>query len=401
MQSNRVVKILISVLVVVFVFHQLYSSVFKPIVTESAEFYEYSDGLDISGIIIRNEKIVKSDTNGVLHFVATNGSRVAKKGVIAQIYDNANASITVTQIETIKSQIADIEELQSYNDQKAADLDLINNRVITSINSLIYNTSHGNYSDISSFEKDYLISINRRQMITGEQTDFSEQLNSLKGQLAELNKKLPKQSGSVTAEESGYFISSIDGYENVLSSKNLDKITPEYLKSLKTQEKDKNAIGKIVSDYEWYIAAKVSINDSLKYKVGDVLRVATALKSCPELKVKVKQINLSDKNDSAVVIFSCQQMNSELASMRTGAMTVINSTYSGLKLPKKALRVVDSKTGVYVLSGITLHFIPVNVIYSTDDFIICEQQTSTETVLRLYDEVVVKGKNLYDGKIIG
>ena len=44
---------------------------------------------------------------------------------------------------------------------------------------------------------------------------------------------------------------------------------------------------------------------------------------------------------------------------------------------------------------------PVNVIYSTEDFIICEQKRSEDTVLRLYDEVVVKGKGLYDGKIVG
>ncbi|MBR4073160.1 MAG: hypothetical protein IKK24_04365, partial [Clostridia bacterium] len=133
MQTNRVVKFLVAALVLVFVFHQLYSSVFKPIVTESAEFYEHSDGLDISGIIIRNEKIVTSKAKGVLHFVATDGSRVAKKGTIAKIYSSEDASITVTHIENLKSQIADIEELQSYNDQKAADLDLINDKVNTSI----------------------------------------------------------------------------------------------------------------------------------------------------------------------------------------------------------------------------------------------------------------------------
>ena len=57
-------------------------------------------------------------------------------------------------------------------------------------------------------------------------------------------------------------------------------------------------------------------------------------------------------------------------------------------------------TGVYTVSGMRLKFVPVNVLYSTEDFIICEQQVSEKTVLRLYDEVVVKGKGLYDGKVI-
>ena len=87
--------------------------------------------------------------------------------------------------------------------------------------------------------------------------------------------------------------------------------------------------------------------------------------------------------------------------MRRGPVTVVNKVYSGLKLSKKDLRVVDGVTGVYTVSGMRLKFVPVNVLYSTEDFIICEQQVSEKTVLRLYDEVVTKGKGLYDGKVIG
>jgi hypothetical protein len=47
-----------------------------------------------------------------------------------------------------------------------------------------------------------------------------------------------------------------------------------------------------------------------------------------------------------------------------------------------------------------IKFVEVNVVYRTDEYIICEQKDSNEQVLRLYDDVVVKGKRLYDGKII-
>ena len=81
-------------------------------------------------------------------------------------------------------------------------------------------------------------------------------------------------------------------------------------------------------------------------------------------------------------------------------MTVVSAEYSGLRVPKSALRVIDSKTGVYVVTGMQIKFVTVNVIYSDNSYIVCEQQTSTDTVLRLYDDVVVKGRNLYDGKIV-
>ena len=94
-------------------------------------------------------------------------------------------------------------------------------------------------------------------------------------------------------------------------------------------------------------------------------------------------------------------MSSALATMRTGAMTIVSGSFKGLKVPRKALRVVDNTTGVYILSGMELKFIPVNVLYNDGEQIICVLENKTSGVLKLYDEVVVKGRNLYDGKIVG
>ena len=187
----------------------------------------------------------------------------------------------------------------------------------------------------------------------------------------------------------------------MLKCDDLDSITPEFLNGIKAQTVEDGVVGKLVSDYEWYIAASIPVNDSLSYKEGDELTVYTSVKSFPKLPVTVKKINISSDSSSAAVIFACNDMNSELASMRTGPMTVVKKEYSGLKIPKSALRVVNSKRGVYVLTCMQVKFVEVNVIYSDDDYMICEKQTEDEKVLRLYDEVIVKGKNLYDGKIVG
>lgn len=401
MRGNNVIRFVLVAIVAVFLFHQLYSSFYKPITTETARYYTVSDGIDITGIIIRNETVVESSSQGVHHFVASDGERVSKDGLIAGIYDSQSASLTVTEIETIKKRIADIEDIQKYNNLEATDLDLINSKVKSALNEFISNCSAGNFSESAESSDELLSMINRRQMVTGEATDFSAQLNSLNARLAELNASLPNQIGSVTAAQSGYFISSVDGYENVLVCNNLEEITPEFLNNLQTEDSSSSAIGKIVSDYEWYIAAKVDINESLKYKSGDKLKISTSVKESPELDVEVKTVNMSEEGTDAVIIFSCNKMNSALATVRTGPMKVINAEYEGLKVSKSALRVLDGQTGVYVVSGMQLKFIPVNVLYSNDSFIICEQQKSEDTVLRLYDEVVVKGKKLYDGKIVG
>ena len=401
MRGTTVLKGFVILLAAVFAVHQFISSVYSPVKTETAVFYSASDGLNITGLIIRSETLVTSSGSGVMHFVLEDGSRVAKDGVIANIYDSESASITLSKIDSVNTKIEDIEEMLSYNDLEAADLDMINARATQSLNNLIVSSASGNYGDLPELSDELLSALNRRQVAMGETTDFSAQLEQLKAEKNELSASLPAAKGTVKAAMSGYFVSKADGYETVLTCGNPESITPEFMSSVSAAELPDGVIGKIVSDYEWYIAAEISINESLKYKEGDSLTIYTSVKSYPKLPVTVKKINISESSSSAVVVFSCNEMNSELATMRSGPMTVVTKEYDGLRVPSAALRVVDSKRGVYVLTGMQVKFVEVNVLYKDDSYMICEKQTSDESVLRLYDEVIVKGKNLYDGKIVG
>lgn len=398
MKGSSVLKAFVVLLAVVFIINQIISSVYKPVKTESAVFYTVSDGLNITGIIIRNEFLVEYTGNGVMHYVTPDGHRVAKQGVIANVYDTAAASIMVSEIEEITNKISDLQDILSFNDIEAVNLDLIKQKVEEKTNEFIVATANGDYSKVDEKAYQLLASINRMQSALGTNTDFSVQLTALNARLTELNASLPQVKGQITAAESGYFVSKTDGFETVFSGNALDEITPEHLNSATPKENGSNVIGKIVSDYEWYIATNVSINQSLNYKVGDTLKLLTSVQSSPELTVTVKQINISENGSEAVVVFSCNEMNSELATMRSGPMTVVKAEYSGLRVSKSALRVVDGERGVYVLSGMQINFVPVEILYSNDSIIICKKNNDSR--LKLYDRVVVKGRNLYDGKIV-
>ncbi len=400
MKGTTIIRGFVVFLVAVFVIHQAVSAIYSPIKTENAVFYTATEGINITGLIIRNETLVTNDNNGVLHFVVEDGGRVSKDGVIANIYDNESSSITLSRINTLNSKIEDIEDILSYNDVDAVNLDLINSRFQEKTNNAVLAASTFDYSGMSGASEELLSVMNRKQAALGEPLDLSAQLESLKAELGQLSANLPQSKASVMAFKSGYFVSKTDGYEQVFSDLKTDDITSEFLKEAKAIENEKNVIGKIVSDYEWYIVTEISVDESLKFKEGEELTLETSLISSPKLPVRVKQINISETTEKAVVIFSCNQMNSELAVMRSAPMTVIKAQYSGLKIPKKSLRVVDSVRGVYVESGMQVKFVPINIVYTADTYIICEKQSENGNVLKLYDRVIVKGKNLYDGKII-
>ena len=403
----------ILIILVLFVAYQLYAVLYNPVSTEVVNKSTTINGLDISAIIIREEQLVKTNTENSLHFEVEDSERVAKNGVIANIYASSEQSLAASELVEVQKEIADIEEIQKYNDLKAVDMSLLNKKIYDSLNNISFTVGTGRFYGISDCENELLTLLNRKQLATGKTVDFSAKLNSLKSRLDALTAKVGKPISSVRAEKSGYFVSTTDGYEGVLTPDIIADLTPEFLDNLKPQKtEDKTVVGKLVSNYTWYIAATVSINDSLQFKVGDSYEIKTSLKSNPTIKTVVERINISPNEDRAVLVFYCQEMSGELSSIRSGAFTVVKDTYTGIRVNSKALRIVNktvtdengntaekSLTGVYVLNGMTANFVPVEIIYSAQGYALCKI-SEENGALRIYDEIIVKGKNMYDGKII-
>lgn len=413
MKKSKLILGVTGAVLLVFLIYQLYAVFYNPVTTEIVTAADAVDGIKITGIIIRNEEIIKSDTSAAMHFEINDNERVAAGGVIANLYGSSAQSVAAAELKNIDKEINNIEQIHKYNDLNAVDIGTLNAKIYDEFNIIASITATGKFSSLQSNKEEMLALMNRRKLATGQEVDFSAQLSALKTKRDALLSRVGQPIGVLKTEKSGYFVSATDGYENILAPDKLDSITPEFLDDMKPENAgDDKTVGKLVSDYTMYIAASVSINDSLSFKVGDKLVINTSLKSNPELDVEVHDINVSHASDRAVIIFSCQEMSGELSSMRTDTMTVVKKKYSGLKVGSKALRVSTQTvtnadgtqsektvTGVYIVNGVTAEFVPVNIIYTYDNYALCEI-ISEDGNLRLYDEVIVKGKNIYEGKII-
>ena len=84
-------------------------------------------------------------------------------------------------------------------------------------------------------------------------------------------------------------------------------------------------------------------------------------------------------------------------------------SYTGLRIPARALR-ADQETGqlgVYRLSGTQAEWVPVELVYSGSDYYLIRSEHEGELSqlgqakeLRPGDQVLVRGKDIYDGKVI-
>ena len=385
--------------VVFYLFMQVYSVFINPVTTDTVYSYSTYSGFSGTGYIVRNETIVTSNTGGSLSFTVGDGGRVAKGGTVAVVYENGQDADRQLKIDRLDEQIKTLETVQGYNDVNAADVPTLSNKIHSALMSVIESTQNGSVS--AECDYDVLLElINRKQIITGEVKDFNALIASLKAEKASLEASMSSGKGVIKSPESGYVVCTVDGYENAVTPKDIEVLNSETLANIKPNTADSSAVCKIVSDYQWYIAVQMPFDESLNLKLGTKMTIKTQLASSPELSVTVQSINKESVGQNAVVVFSCDTMNTELAASRFLDLTVVYSEFQGLKVDNRAIRTVDGVKGVYVLLASQVHFVPINVLWSGENFSIVEKQASNEKVLRLYDEIIVKGKNLHDGKII-
>lgn len=384
---------------VFYVFMQIYSVFINPVTTDTVYSYSTFSGYETTGYIVRNETIVTNSTEGALSFSVEDGGRVAKDGVIASVYKSEDDADKQARVEQLEERISLLEMIQSYNDVNAADIPALNNKIHSALISAVDATQSGNVSDSDSLDT-LLEMLNRKQIVTGEISDFNALISELKAERDALEGTLSAPAGVLSSPESGYVVCSVDGYEGVVTVDSLESLSAESLSSIEPTTPENDAVCKIVSDYQWYIACELPFDESLNLKIGSKVTLMTELISVPELEATVKYINKQSVTDSAVVVFSCDTMNNELAATRFLEMTVVYSRHEGLKVDNRAIRKVDGVLGVYVLTASQVKFVPINVLWTGENYSIAERQASDSKVLRMYDEIIVKGKGLHDGKII-
>ena len=394
-------KIGVTVLALIFIIYQTYSIVYKPITTATALYYSTYDGIEINGYFVREETVIDYNITGNERYVATDGEKISKGGTIAEVYSSSEIAELYQQIEKLSEEIETLESINSVSDPSSVDLTTLTNRIKRSYFDFLSFKDSGRYSNIGEYSGDLLMQLNKKQILTGEVTDFNALLTSLKSQLTALKSGVQAPVSKVTAPVSGFFIHQVDGLENVLTFESLKDIDESVFEKI-SNAKPVNGFGKIVFSQNFYIIAEMNGDDYLNFSVGDKLNLRTQFAGNESLKATIETINLSETKDSAIVVLACQTMNGQFATVRSAPLTIVTDEYEGIRISNNAIHYSDGVPGVYIVQGSIVKFKPIEIVYRTDTFTLCKKsEDGNHNSIVLYDEVIEKGKNLYDGKFIG
>ncbi|MBQ7071248.1 MAG: hypothetical protein IJM87_08220, partial [Ruminococcus sp.] len=254
--------------------------------------------------------------------------------------------------------------------------------------TLLANIVSQDYETVSRSKKSMSQALNIYSIATGTDDNYDSTLKRLTDQRNALAQNASKATGRITASTTGYFVSYADGYEDKLSKKDIAYLTEKDVKNAikKKREPEKNAIGKMFTDYSCYIAGVIEADPRITD--GAVLQMATN-SSKNIYDVKVVSAKTTGENNEMLVVFSCDRLDETLVESRVKCFKLIFDEYQGIKVPRDAIRFRGLDKGVYVILGKDITFKKIDVIYEGDDFVL-SKNTAKEDYLLLYDQILLE-----------
>ncbi len=358
--------------------------------------------------LLRQEKVLYSPVNGDISYLYGDGEKVSLNAPVAEVYPDRGASEIRQRIMEIDLAIRLLENSNMSDAEKRTDTASTDMLIRKNIYKILDSVDKGKLSYADTVSDDLLIQLNRRRIITKSVLNFDKQIAELKAEKKALSASLPESGNTVGASSAGYFYTSLDGYENVLSSENIASMSyREYLKiasmpaeELTVTEKG-YPVGKIVTDYLWYVACEIDISELHNYESGKTYSIKFPYNNDTAITMKLYRILSEAGSDTAVLIFETGVLPSDFNYLRRQTVQIVREYYTGCRVPVSAVRVVGGAPGVYVLQGSKVVFKKIEPLYEYDGYIIsADNSADGASWLAKNDFIVTKGKDLYDGKII-
>ncbi len=361
-----------------------------------------SETIDAKMFIIRDETLIETQDSGVVVPLAVNGEKVGGGNRIAAVFaDDTSAENYAKSLSLGKK----LEAYRKINNQvKLANLDLkkLTHDIDSEFCSILDSVYSNDFSELSRQELIFDEMLSRKDISLGYEVDCSGVIDELESEIASLKVKQP--SGIITAEEAGYFVSRLDGFEGIITAADIDTLTPETLeKTIDAEKEPENStvLGKLITGYEWYAAAIVDTALLAGTEVNKNVRLVLGDKEGDTVQAKVySKVGAEDK-DKTMIIFKSSEMNERLAMMRKVSGKIVLKSFSGIKVRKSSVHFDENGSeGVYIIEGNIIKFNKIEEIYSDDEYVIVKDNSGKSGWLSRYDEVIVSGKDLRNGKVI-
>lgn len=375
----------------------IYDAVANPFKTAYAVRFESYDYETVSGLVVRDETVVTYDRT-VVNITRSEGEKVGKGQTLAVVYQSSDAETRQEELDKLESRLSLLSSAVSASGSVTA-VSQLDERIISSIldvNSAVATRSLKDISDQSDRLKNLVFT---REHSYSDTSELQEEMADIQTRIDQLQALSQSETTAISAPVAGLYSAYVDGYESALTPELLDQATVSTLEEAQNSKTSSPAnIGKLISGSRWYYLTVMEAD--LAYSLGSSITVRLTQDSDYTFDMDVERIGPNESGRCAVVL-SCDRHMSELTMYRQLELDVIFESYTGLRVPKKAIKMdEDGGVFVYVVEGINIKQKYVDIISETGSFYVVIEDRSSTSNLWSGDEVVVSGRGLYDGKVI-
>lgn len=377
-------------------------SFFDPYQTVQVYTDTVEDGVTVRAYIFREEERMAAG-EGLVSYEVDETEKTAANSVVAIAYRSAQVLAQSQALQEKQLQYNRLSYALSDESLSGTSLDTAISESIKEIQSF---SSLGDFSKLYDESETYKKLVLRREYLYGG--DTAAQLGlaslSLSQELSEGEDALEDDVTIISTPVAGLFSSYVDGYEDIYLPELLTDCTVSDFQKLVSSLPNSNdgAVGKVASDFTWYMAMLVDEEDmSLFQSSYNVeVRISSLAIAMP---MWVEDVSYAENGQALVVLGANKNLDSILT-LRELDATVIFQSEEGIRVPKNAVRVLEDGTvGVYTVTGYQAEFKPVKVILEDgDDYIVVSNtiSSSDKSILRSGDEVIITTAAIYEGKVV-
>ena len=398
----------ISLMIVIVVFLTVYHSTegFTSIVdTDSAIIVTEQDHMSFTAYLLKDEKTIPSNLGGGVYYFAEDAQKVNPGDELARVYKNQIDSKTAERSKEIDRFIEILENSIGDGVFTLAEAK-IDEYLSKTYNKMMLAAVNGDVSVVDECADDFLILLNKMNAYSGNGEALKNALNEYKQKKEELQSAYSGEYETISADTSGYFYKSVDGYENIFNSENIDELSyDDFIAMTEASPEDSDAVGKLMLDYLWYLAVPTVKGISDTYSVGAFYDVSFPDGGDETYSMQLTRIVYDSTGARSIMVFACGVVDKNFENVRNRQISITHRNVRGYKINATSVCEIGGNTGVYILKDGMASFRKIVILYEGDGYYIVSADHSNSddhyVYLEMNDNVISDCRNMYEGKVIG
>ena len=402
-----ILSAILSVLVIAYIVYHLVNSFSSEVETMAANMFTVSETYTAEAYIFRNETVLYANDRGSVSYLYDDGTKVAKGSEIAKVYSGNSSEKTEMRLSDIDRQITILENSSTVKDSSVTDSSAIDSQIDSLYYTILSKENTGDLDYVIRRKDELLTLLNKRQLLLQITDGYGAQIAELEKEKEVLTNSLDGTGAAITTGVSGYVYSKIDGYEEVFTADAVSKFTiDDFYKMIESKPQvTSTAVAKVATGYKWYIACELPSVHQQYYTEGYEYTVNFPFCGGDSLPMKLYRIVTGSESENIILVFETGNIPHDFNFLRKQSVEIVQQSHTGYRVPVSAVRMVDGKQGVYVKSGNMAVFKEISPLVELDGYFIVKEQDKVNDKdfakkLGLYDLIIVKGKKMYENKII-